>query len=252
MRMLLSRELSPRYSRLSPETANVFDNLHMLHGITYDIFAYDGWTVKEKRAELYRVLDAMSYQSGDEKWVRKFELSKPDVNPLDYDAWSQDSDGEMTRMMLEMLDEMMPMMMANHHSTVQQGNDTHHKMPKEKDSEMMDHSGMSHMEHAQMMKHQEMTSEHHSGSHHSSMHQKLKEQLHLKLTPGIQDGELSGSFMDAMMQLMPQMHMNHDGMEAGQINPMMVNTMLKGWQDKYSDLPDVAVMPMDTEPSGIR
>ena len=58
-RMILSRELTPRYSRLSPETANVFDNLHMLHGITYDIFAYEGWTVREKKAELYRVLDAM-------------------------------------------------------------------------------------------------------------------------------------------------------------------------------------------------
>jgi len=59
LRMILSREGMPRYSRLSPETANVFDNLHMLHGITYDIFAYDGWTIEQKRAELYRVLDAM-------------------------------------------------------------------------------------------------------------------------------------------------------------------------------------------------
>ena len=39
-RMVLSREIMPRYSRMSPETANIFDNLHMLHGITYDIMLY--------------------------------------------------------------------------------------------------------------------------------------------------------------------------------------------------------------------
>ena len=32
-RMLLLREMAPRYSRMSPEAANAFDNLHMLHGI---------------------------------------------------------------------------------------------------------------------------------------------------------------------------------------------------------------------------
>jgi hypothetical protein len=31
--MVLSREIMPRYSRMSPESANIFDNLHMLHGI---------------------------------------------------------------------------------------------------------------------------------------------------------------------------------------------------------------------------
>ncbi|OGI03357.1 MAG: hypothetical protein A2Y25_08495 [Candidatus Melainabacteria bacterium GWF2_37_15] len=33
LKMLLSREGMPRYSRFSPESANIFDNLHMLHGI---------------------------------------------------------------------------------------------------------------------------------------------------------------------------------------------------------------------------
>lgn len=46
LRMLLSREAMPRYSRLSPESANIFDNLHMLHGFAYDILAYEGWTLE--------------------------------------------------------------------------------------------------------------------------------------------------------------------------------------------------------------
>ena len=256
-RMILSRELMPRYSRLSPETANVFDNLHMLHGITYDIFAYDGWTVEQKRAELYRVLDAMSYKPGDEKLVRKFELTNPDVNPLDYNQWAKDVDGEMTRMMTEMLDEMMPVMMQ--HGNMSSG----HTTPKPQGM-TQPHSGMNaEMQHGEMKTHGETNAQmqpqdqmksmaqHQMSPEMHQMHQQLKAQLKLKLTPGIQDGELPGSFMDAMMKLMPNMQMAHDGMKPGKINPVMINAMLEGWQQKYGNLPDVEPMPMDVEPSGI-
>jgi hypothetical protein len=110
-RMLLSREIMPRYSRMSPESANIFDNLHMLHGIVYDILAYEGWTVEQKKAEVYRVVKAMSYQPGDEKLARKFTLPRPDFDPRVYDAFATGPDGEMNRIMREMMDEMMPMMM---------------------------------------------------------------------------------------------------------------------------------------------
>ncbi len=250
MRMLLSRELSPRYSRLSPETANVFDNLHMLHGITYDIFAYDGWTIKQKRTELYRVLNAMAYKPGDEKLIRKFELPKPEINPLAYDQWAKSSNGAMTQMMLEMLDEMMPVM-HSHMST----SGPHDKMMN---PEKMPHTGMNHGG----MKHQTNPKEikpHHQPQHSMGeiptdmhqMHQQLKAQLKLKLTPGIQEGELPGSFMDAMMKLMPNMQMAHGGMNPGEVHPAMINAMLQGWQQKYGNLPDVELMPMDVEPSGI-
>ena len=199
-RMILSREGNPRYSRLSPETANVFDNLHMLHGITYDIFAYDGWTIEQKRAELYRVLGAMSYQPGDEKLVRKFTTPKPNINPLVYDEWITSADGAMTQMMTEMLAEMMPMMMQNH-------------------------GGMNHQ-----------------------MHQKLMAQLKLKLTPGIQEGEIAGSFLDAMKAIMPNMNMSPEAMQPGKINPMMIDKMLAGWQSKYGDLRDIESISMDEEP----
>lgn len=112
-RMLLSREIMPRYSRMSPESANIFDNLHMLHGIVYDILAYEGWTPEQKKAEVYRVVEAMSYHPGDEKLARKFTLPRPDFDPRIYDTFTSGPGGEMNRIMREMMDEMMPMMMGS-------------------------------------------------------------------------------------------------------------------------------------------
>lgn len=109
-RMLLSREVMPRYARMSPESANIFDNLHMLHGIAYDILAYEGWTIDEKRSELYRVIDAMSERAGDRELARRFPVPHPDMDPRCYEPWMRGMDGEMTRIMHEMLEEMWPMM----------------------------------------------------------------------------------------------------------------------------------------------
>lgn len=109
-RMLLSRELMPRYAMLSPESANNFDNLHMLHGIAYDILAYEGWTDAEKRAEMYRVLAAMGYQPGDEKLARRFPVADPGLDPRQYGEVLSSPQGEMSRIMSEMFDEMMPSM----------------------------------------------------------------------------------------------------------------------------------------------
>ena len=110
-RMLLSREAMPRYSRMSPRSANIFDNLHMLHGITYDIMTYKGYSEREKSAELRRVIRAMSYQSGDERYARKFPEPYADMDPRVYYPWMKSaSEGEMPRIMGEMMEEMMPMM----------------------------------------------------------------------------------------------------------------------------------------------
>lgn len=107
-RMLLAREVMPRYARFSPESANVFDNLHMLHGIAYDILAYEGWSMNEKRRELERVIEAMSYQRGDEALARKFALPYPEMEPRVYADWMKPVKGEMSRIMEEMLEEMWP------------------------------------------------------------------------------------------------------------------------------------------------
>ncbi len=112
-RMVLSREISPRYSRMTPESANIFDNLHMLHGITYDLLRYDGWTLDQKRDELYRVIHAMGYQPGDEAYVRKFHLPYPDVDPRLADDWMTSDQGAMSQIMMEMMAEMAPMMMSD-------------------------------------------------------------------------------------------------------------------------------------------
>lgn len=199
-RMLLSREMMPRYSRMSPESANIFDNLHMLHGIAYDIMAYEGWTEDEKRAELYRVIEAMSYRPGDEKLARKFTLPHPDMDPRVYADWMKTVDGEMNRIMFEMQDEMMPLMMPDG---------------------------------------KEMSAE---------MKQKMKDQLRMKLTAGVQEGEIPGSWHDAMMTLMPDMKMDADSMKPGKSSQKMVDAMLKGWEQKYGDLPDVEPIDMGSEP----
>ncbi len=109
-RMLLSREMMPRYARMSPESANIFDNLHMLHGIAYDVMAYEGWSIDEKRAELYRVIAAMSEHPGDRALARRFPEPHPAVDTRCYETWMQGMDGEMSRIMREMLEEMWPMM----------------------------------------------------------------------------------------------------------------------------------------------
>lgn len=111
MRMLLAREIMPRYARLSPQSANAFDNLHMFHGIVYDVLAYEGWSIDEKRAELYRVIEALGHQPGDEQLARKFSTPRGEIDPHRYEDWMVSTEGEMNRIMMEMMDEMMPSMM---------------------------------------------------------------------------------------------------------------------------------------------
>jgi hypothetical protein len=196
--MLLSREIMPRYSQLSPESANIFDNLHMLHGIAYDILAYEGWSVEEKRKELYRVIDAMSYHPGDEELAAKFQLPYPDVNPLVYEPWMRGTEVEMNRIMHEMMEEMMPMMMPQ---------------------------GMEEPMRARMM-----------------------EQFQMKLRPGMQDGEMEGSLHDALMALMPDMRMDPASTAPGGTPHPMVEAMMKGWQQKYGDLPNIAPHYQESNP----
>jgi hypothetical protein len=198
LRMLLSREVMPRYSRLSPESANIFDNLHMLHGIAYDILTYDGWNLDQKQKEIYRVIRTMSYHPGDEKLARKFSLPHPEMDPRVYEDWMKGTEGDMNRMMMEMMQEMMPLMMP----------------------------GMS-----------------------QEMYGKMMDQFMKKLRPGIQEGEQPGSIMDAMKSLMPEMKMMPESMEPGATPSKMIEAMLKGWENKYGNLPDVQAISMENEPS---
>jgi hypothetical protein len=197
-KMLLSREAMPRYSRFSPESANIFDNLHMLHGIAYDILSYEGWTPEQKAKELKRVIKAMSYQPGDEKLARKFQLPHPEMDPRVYADWMKEPEGEMSRIMMEMQEEMMPVMMPG---------------------------GMS-----------------------EEMHGKMMEQFRMKLAPDMQEGEIAGSWHDAMKEMMPDMKMMPEAMEPGATPQKMIDAMLSGWQQKWGSLPDVEPWPMSGEP----
>lgn len=197
-RMLLSREMMPRYSRMSPESANIFDNLHMLHGIAYDILCYEGWTPEEKREELYRVIDAMAYQPGDERFVRKFEAPRPAMDPRVYEGWMKGYEGSMNQIMEEMMMEMMPSMMP------------------------------------------------HGKEISPEMHAKMTSQLRMKLSPGMQDGEIPGSLHDAMMKLMPDMKMSPASVEPGASADKMIETMLDGWREKHGNMADIAPWPMST------
>jgi hypothetical protein len=199
LRMLLSREAMPRYSRMSPESANIFDNLHMLHGIAYDILAYEGWTLDQKKQEIQRVVRAMSYQPGDEQLARKFRIDHPDLDPRVYYGWMRGTEGEMSRIMKEMWREMMPMMMPQ---------------------------GMS-----------------------PEMEERMWAQFEMKMKPGMQQGELPGSLMDAMHAVMPQMQMMPEAAAPGVTSGKMVNMMLQGWQQKYGNMPDIPATSMAYEPS---
>lgn len=110
-RMILSRELMPRYTMMNPMSGNIFDNLHMLHGIAYDILTYPHWNSAEKRKEIYRVIDAMKYRKGDEKYTRMFQINHPDADPTKKEPWMVTQEGAMNSIMEEMMEEMMPMMM---------------------------------------------------------------------------------------------------------------------------------------------
>jgi len=96
-RMHLSREVMPRFSKLSPEAANIFDNLHMFHGIVYDILASP--EVKDKRREIYRMIALMTVRPGDRERAGDFPVSHPERDPLVYSTDLQDAGGEMGRIM---------------------------------------------------------------------------------------------------------------------------------------------------------
>lgn len=223
-RMLLLREVAPRYSRMSPEAANAFDNLHMLHGIVYDIMAYEGWTEKQKRDELYRVVRAMAYQPGDEKYVRKFDTPYPDVDPRVYEDWMKGSEGSMSKIMMEMMMEMMPMMMQDAGMTV--SDELKMAMMMNDEEKMM------------RLMSPEM----------KMMHEKMMAQFKMKMMPGMQPGEIEGSLHDAMMAMMPNMKMMPETMTPGATPQMMTEMMMQGWQMKHAQMPDIPPMDMSKEP----
>ncbi len=59
--MPLTAEIAPRFSRLFPAGAQIFDNLHMMHDVVNDIMADPSFTRAEKEAEIERMHRNMIY-----------------------------------------------------------------------------------------------------------------------------------------------------------------------------------------------
>lgn len=63
--MPLTAEVAPRFSRMFPAAAHIFDNLHMMHDVANDVMAFEAYALAEKQAEILRLRDLMSYAAQD-------------------------------------------------------------------------------------------------------------------------------------------------------------------------------------------
>ena len=73
------------------------DNLHMFHGIVYDILASP--KVQDKKKEIYRMIDLMTVKEGDRQKAKNFPIPHPDSDPMVYSAELKGGGGEMGRIM---------------------------------------------------------------------------------------------------------------------------------------------------------
>jgi hypothetical protein len=63
--MPLTAEVAPRFSRMFPAAAHVFDNLHMMHDVANDIMADPGLSRAEQAAEIERLRRRMTFGGQD-------------------------------------------------------------------------------------------------------------------------------------------------------------------------------------------
>ena len=63
--MPLTAEIAPRFSRLLPAAAQIFDNLHMMHDVVNDIMADSALSRRAKEAEIKRLRRKMIYATQD-------------------------------------------------------------------------------------------------------------------------------------------------------------------------------------------
>lgn len=59
--MPLTAEIAPRFSRMFPAAAQIFDNLHMMHDVANDVMVDSRLSRAEKEAEIERMRQNMSY-----------------------------------------------------------------------------------------------------------------------------------------------------------------------------------------------
>ncbi len=64
--MPLTGEVAPRFSRMFPAAAHIFDNLHMMHDVVNDVMAQPGYDQPDKAAEIERMLRLQTYEGQDD------------------------------------------------------------------------------------------------------------------------------------------------------------------------------------------
>ena len=63
--MPLTAEVAPRFGKMFPAAAHIFDNLHMMHDVTNDIMVDERLSREQKEAEISRMLQNQLYVSQD-------------------------------------------------------------------------------------------------------------------------------------------------------------------------------------------
>ncbi len=63
--MPLTAEVAPRFTKMFPAAAHIFDNLHMMHDITNDIMVDETLSRKQKQEEIDRMLLSQIYATQD-------------------------------------------------------------------------------------------------------------------------------------------------------------------------------------------
>jgi hypothetical protein len=63
--MPLVAEVAPRFAKMFPSAAHIFDNLHMMHDMTNDIMVDERLSREQKEAQIERMLLSQTYASQD-------------------------------------------------------------------------------------------------------------------------------------------------------------------------------------------
>ena len=88
--MPLTAEVAPRFSKMFPAAAHIFDNLHMMHDVVNDILAESGTTTSDRRIETLRMLRLMLYAGQDSVVAPMMDMAGREMVPpvqLDDGTW---------------------------------------------------------------------------------------------------------------------------------------------------------------------
>jgi len=80
--MPLTAEIAPKFSRMFPAAAQIFDNLHMMHDVVNDIMVDERLTREQKTAEVERMRLNMMYASQDAVVAPGMPMGDPSMHMM--------------------------------------------------------------------------------------------------------------------------------------------------------------------------